>query len=161
MLDIFEEIPFDNPDGGVWKQGYDLSYSMADFETEPLKVFIVPHSHNDPGQPCPAPSHSVVWLCVHWLDAGWLKTFEDYYRQQTRHILDRMVEALSADTRRKFIWAEISFLDRWWSECGQERRQKFRRLTSCDFSHGDHMTMIPQAVGARPAGDRDRRLGHE
>lgn len=43
-----------------------------------------------------------------------------------------MVEALSADSRRKFIWAEISFLDLWWSECGEERRQKFRRYMSCD-----------------------------
>lgn len=38
-----------------------------------------------------------------------------------------MVDALTADSRRKFIWAEISFLDRWWSECGLEKREKFQR----------------------------------
>lgn len=53
-----------------------------------------------------------------------------------------MVEALSTDSRRKFIWAEISFLDLWWNECGQERRQKFKRCMICDC----HVNIMPTSM---------------
>ena len=50
MADVFDALPFDNPDGGAWAQGFDITYSMESFEEHPLQVIIVPHSHNDPGQ---------------------------------------------------------------------------------------------------------------
>lgn len=102
MLDMFDVMPFDNIDGGAWKQGWDVKYDDSEFDKEQLNVFVVPHSHNDP---------------------GWIKTLDQYYTQQTRHILDNVVDALAVDKRRKFIWAEISYFSMWWEEVDDKRKK--------------------------------------
>lgn len=72
--ELYDKIQFLDEDGGAWKQGWRVSYKGNEWDEEKLKVFVVPHSHNDP---------------------GWKLTVEEYYDRQSRHILDTIVETLS------------------------------------------------------------------
>uniref|UniRef100_A0A8C6K9E6 mannosyl-oligosaccharide 1,3-1,6-alpha-mannosidase n=1 Tax=Nothobranchius furzeri TaxID=105023 RepID=A0A8C6K9E6_NOTFU len=91
----------------VWKQGFEISYRGDEWAEHPLELFLVPHSHNDP---------------------GWLKTFDGYYQDQTRHILDNMLVKLGEDSRRKMIWAEISYFSKWWNSIDEQKRVLVKRL---------------------------------
>ena len=102
MRIMSRELPFDDPDGGAWKQGWDVQPKQG-----PIEIFVVPHSHCDP---------------------GWIKTFDEYFQSQTRRILDTVFAALKTDARRKFIWAEISYFEWWWREKTEDVRRDFRKL---------------------------------
>ena len=107
MRDLAYTLPFDNPDGGVWTQGWELDPVPIGFAHDTLEIFVVPHSHCDP---------------------GWIKTFDQYFQTQTKEIISTVVDALKADPRRKFIWAEISYLEWWWREQTAEKRQDLQML---------------------------------
>ncbi|OVA14340.1 Glycoside hydrolase family 38 [Macleaya cordata] len=106
--DLYDKIQFlDVNGGGPWEQGWKVGYKGNEWDTEKLKVFVVPHSHNDP---------------------GWRMTVDEYYEQKSRHILDTIVESLSKDARRKFIWEEMSYLERWWRDSSATKRESFINL---------------------------------
>ncbi|KAJ7974489.1 Alpha-mannosidase [Quillaja saponaria] len=107
--DMYDKIEFLDVDGGPWKQGWKVSYKGNEWDSEKLKIFVVPHSHNDP---------------------GWKLTVKEYYDQQTRHILDTIVETLSKDGRRKFIWEEMSYLERWWRDASDIMKDSFVNLVN-------------------------------
>lgn len=71
---LYDKIQFLDEDGGAWKQGWKVTYKGNEWDSEKLKIFVVPHSHNDP---------------------GWIFTVEEYYERQSRHILDTIVQTLS------------------------------------------------------------------
>ncbi|KAI1290183.1 Alpha-mannosidase 2 [Halotydeus destructor] len=105
---IYDEISFDNIDGGTWKQGWNIELNYSRLKNNKLKVIVVPHSHNDP---------------------GWTKTFEQYFEDQTVHILDNLITKMSANPAMKFIWAETSYLDLWWQSLkSEDDKNIFRRL---------------------------------
>lgn len=72
--DLYDRIEFSDLDGGAWKQGWEVKYVGDEWDDEKLKVFVVPHSHNDP---------------------GWKMTVEEYYNAQSKNILDTIVDTLS------------------------------------------------------------------
>lgn len=106
MRQLNRQLPFDNPDGGVWKQGYDVlpkSYS----KDEPMTIYVIPHSHCDP---------------------GWLKTFDQYFQQQTKEILTTVIQSLLKNPKRTFIWAEISYFEWWYREQSSEVQEQVKQL---------------------------------
>ncbi|GJP47064.1 hypothetical protein CLOM_g6297, partial [Closterium sp. NIES-68] len=91
-----------------WK----LGYKGHEWDEEPLRVFVVPHSHNDP---------------------GWLLTVEQYYNASSQHILHTILRSLSQSPTRKFIWEEMSYLSRWWMDASEEEREGMRALANSHY----------------------------
>ncbi|KAL5019936.1 hypothetical protein ScPMuIL_002828 [Solemya velum] len=107
ILNLFEILPFDDVDGGVWKQGWQILYDRQQWQKKKLKVFVVPHTHTDP---------------------GWVKTFSDYYNQQTKPIFENIVNKLEEDPTYKFMYAEMSFFSEWWREIDDAKKARVKQL---------------------------------
>lgn len=75
----------------------------------PLRVIVMPHSHNDP---------------------GWLKTVEGYFATATKNIITNMVNKLTEHKNMTFIWTEMSYLSMWWDVAPPDLRTKLRALLS-------------------------------
>uniref|UniRef100_A0A674NNV0 Uncharacterized protein n=1 Tax=Takifugu rubripes TaxID=31033 RepID=A0A674NNV0_TAKRU len=62
MLDLYNILPFDNPDGGAWKQGFEILYEGNEWDKHPLELIL----------------------------AG-LKTFDKYFLDQTTRLVDKII----------------------------------------------------------------------
>lgn len=127
MLDAYAQIPFDNPNGGVWKQGFEITYDKQKIQSEKrLEVVVIPHSHCDP---------------------GWLKTFEEYYDSQTQQILNGMLQHLDKKPDMKFIYAEMSFFELWWSRLTEAQKEKTRRWVFSELRVSKPESTYPFYIG--------------
>ncbi|KAL7032260.1 hypothetical protein ACKWTF_007269 [Chironomus riparius] len=112
-VDMFSNFDFDadwvKRREGIWQDDFENRYSnqIRNKSWFPLKVFILPHSHTDP---------------------GWLQTFTSYYNTQTKKILDLVVEKLTEHQDMRFIWTEISFLDLWWKHATAVQQKALTNL---------------------------------
>lgn len=77
--------------------------------TRATVVHVIPHSH---------------------CDAGYIKTFMDYYTSDVKSILDTVVEALQADPTKRFVWEEVSFFSLWWGQASEEQKDAVKKLQS-------------------------------
>lgn len=66
-----------------------------------------------------------MYLC---LTLGWLKTFNDYFRDKTQYIFNNMVLKLKEDSGRKFIWSEISYFSKWWDMIDTQKKDAVKRF---------------------------------
>lgn len=146
MLDVYNNLPFENGDGGVWKQGWTIEYDPHEWNSHhKLKVFVVPHSHNDP---------------------GWLKTFDEYYEQLTKSILTNMLHQLSDNDDMTFIWAEISYFSKWYEQLTSAQKSAVKRY---ELGRCIHFEVNEWAKIGRPfqfgetwtIGIRNRWMGHD
>lgn len=70
-------------------------------------VHVIPHSH---------------------CDAGYTKTFEDYFTGEVKPIIDTVLQALQEDSNKRFVWEEVSFLSRWWQQASNVQKDAMRKL---------------------------------
>jgi len=125
---LYDTLPFDDPNGGVWKQGFDIEYDQSQWTVDnKLKVILMPHSHCDPGITKRSKTKKNLKKIL-FLYLGWIHTFEAYFNQATKHIIDTVITILDTNRKYKFIWAEMSFLSLWWDQASYGQRQLLKKL---------------------------------
>ena len=80
-----------------------------------LQVHLVPHTHDD---------------------VGWLKTVDEYFygsnnsiqHAGVQYILDSVIPQLIADPKKRFIYVEIAFFERWWNEQSDKMQAEVYKL---------------------------------
>ena len=71
-------------------------------------------------------------------DVGWLKTVDQYYygsksyiqKAAVKYTLDTTVQELLKDPEKRFIYVEIAFFYRWWSEQSDSMRHQVKGLVN-------------------------------
>ena len=82
---------------------------------EKITIRMIPHSHDD---------------------IGWLKTIDQYYInseksitiQGVQYILDSVFPVLNMDPKKKFMYVEMGFFQRWWEEQEKDMQDLVKKL---------------------------------
>lgn len=53
---------------------------------------------------------------------------QETQRASVRYVLDTTIRALLEDSKRKFIYVEVAFFERWWTEQTDAMKDKVREL---------------------------------
>eukprot|EP01104_Vermistella_antarctica_P006912 TRINITY_DN17617_c0_g1_i1.p1 TRINITY_DN17617_c0_g1~~TRINITY_DN17617_c0_g1_i1.p1 ORF type:complete len:159 (+),score=14.43 TRINITY_DN17617_c0_g1_i1:56-478(+) len=69
--------------------------SMASGSSSKVKIFLVPHSHDD---------------------VGWLETIDGYYETYIKDIYTTVTEMVSQNRARRFNVVEVAYIDKWLSD---------------------------------------------
>lgn len=119
---VYQKLDFKPNYRSYWNLKLERNYQSRkeQWPKTPLRVIVLPHSHNDP---------------------GWLRTFDSYYVSLTAHILDNMADQLHRHSDLSFVWAEIAFFAKWWdslkSRPGVKKRvEEILRRKQLEFGTG-------------------------
>ena len=93
--------PFLHPLYTLYIDNFPAAISKVEKTEKPITVHLVPFSHTDP---------------------GWLRSTDTYFNGYVKKILDTVVDELSKSSDVKFIWTELIFLKRWYSNIKNSRR---------------------------------------
>jgi len=67
---------------------------------------------------------------VRLLTVGWKNTFTVYYSSYTKETLDLMLKYLTENRNLTFVWPEVVFLQQWYEELSQEKRDYFKKFVA-------------------------------
>jgi alpha-mannosidase II len=59
--------------------------------------------------------------------AGWIKTHQQYYQEQTRFILDNMLRKLEQYPKMRFVYAEMTYFSMWWYELDSVQKDTVKK----------------------------------
>ncbi|XP_045176599.2 alpha-mannosidase 2-like [Mercenaria mercenaria] len=111
VLDILKHFPGRGDFLQIDSEGPSVLYpnrsKSEELINDKLSVFVLLHSHNDP---------------------GYRHTLEDYYNFRAKKVLSLAVQKLTKYKDLTFIWTDTCFLERWWNEQNSETRNELKLL---------------------------------
>ena len=78
-------------------------------QSGPIKVHFVPHSH---------------------MDAGWLRTYDEYYLDEVRPIFDSVIEKLGTQPKYTYTVGDISFFKRYYEDLSASHKDSVKKLVT-------------------------------
>ncbi len=94
--------------------------SCAKYDPKKLNIHVIAHSHDD---------------------VGYLKTVDENYEQDIKHIITNVVQSLSKSPKRTFTQVEIYYFNRWWTEQHNDTKTLVQKLVNSgqlSFTNGGY-----------------------